>query len=204
MKLYAKPGACSLADHITLEWTGKPYEVQLITAAESRQPEYLKINPSGAVPALVDGDFTLTQNSAILNYIADMHPESGLGGDGSAKSRAEINRWLAFANSDIHPSYWPLFGATAFLGDEAAIEQTKAAARQKLRGLYERADAHLAGREWLADSRSIADPYLYVTMRWAGKVGVDLSGLNHLAVFRARMEADPGVQRALKVEGEAH
>lgn len=201
MKLYAKPGACSLADHIALEWTGKPYEVQLITAAESKQPEYLKINPAGAVPALVDGDFTLTQNAAILGYIADQHPQARLTGDGSAQSRAEVYRWLAFANSDIHPNYWPLFGATAYLGDEAAIEQTKVAARKKLRGLFERADAHLAGRDWLAGSRSIADPYLYVTMRWAGIVGVDLSGLNHLAAFRQRMEADPGVQRALKAEG---
>lgn len=203
MKLYTKPGACSLADHIALEWTGKPYEVQVVTAKEMKEPAYLQINPAGAVPAVVDGDFVLTQNSAILNYIADSHPDSQLGGDGSARSRAEVNRWLAFANSDIHPSYWPLFGATGYLGDPAAIDKSKDAARKKLRGLYERADAQLQGRDWLAGSRSIADPYLYVTLRWAGLVGVDLQGLDNLASFRQRMEADPGVQKALKAEGLA-
>ncbi len=202
MKLYTKPGACSLADHIALEWTGKPFEVQTVTAAQTKQPDYLALNPSGQVPALVDGDFVLTQNAAILNYIADTHPDSQLGGDGSAKGRAEVNRWLGFANSDIHPSFWPMFGSTSYLGKEE-MEKTKDAARKKLRGLYERADRQLDGREWIAGSRSIADPYLYVTLRWAGIVGIDLTGLDHLAGFKARMEADAGVQRALKSEGLA-
>lgn len=201
MKLFTKPGACSLADHITLEWTGKPYEVQVVTAAQMKQPEYLKVNPAGAVPAIVDGDFTLTQNSAILNYIVDKYPDSGLGGDGSAKGRAEVNRWLAFANSDIHPSFWPLFGSVGYLQDAELIEKSKDVARKKLRGLYERADQQLAGRDWIAGERSIADPYLYVTLRWTGLVGVDVSGLDNLAAFRQRMEADPGVRKALKAEG---
>jgi len=201
MKLYTKPGACSLADHIALEWTGKPFDVQVVTAAEIKQPDYLSINPAGQVPAIVDGDFALTQNAAILNYIADVNPDSRLGGDGSAKGRAEVNRWLAFANSDVHPAFHPLFGSTSYLEDAALIDKTKDAARKKLRGLYERADRQLDGRDWLAGSRSIADPYLYVTLRWADKVGVDLAGLAHLAAFRKRMDADAGVQRALKTEG---
>lgn len=203
MKLYAKAGACSLADHIALEWIGKPYELQLITAAQSKQPDYLKLNPAGQVPALVDGDFVLTQNLAILRYLVDSNPDCGLDGDGSAKGRAEVNRWLAFANSDVHPSYWPLFGATGYLQDAELIEKSKDAARRKLRGLYEHADRQLEGRDWIAGSRSIADPYLYVTLRWAGAVGVDLSGLDHLAAFRQRMEADAGVQKALQAEGLA-
>ncbi|MBS0456628.1 MAG: glutathione S-transferase N-terminal domain-containing protein [Proteobacteria bacterium] len=202
MKLYSKPGACSLADHIALEWTGKPYEVELVDAKATKQPEFLKLNPSGQVPALVDGDFTLTQNTAILHYIADQHPEAQLAGNGSAKDRAEVNRWLGFANSDIHPTYWPLFGSTSFL-PHAEVEQTKEAARKKLRGMYERADKQLEGRDWIAGSRSIADPYLYVTLRWAPLVGVNLDGLSHLAGFKARMESDTGVQRALKAEGLA-
>lgn len=202
MKLYSKPGACSLADHIALEWTGKPYEVHLLDGKTAKQPDYLKVNPSGQVPTLVDGDFTLTQNAAILHYIADQHPEAKLAGNGSAKGRAEVNRWLGFANSDIHPSFWPLFGSTSFLDREDA-EKTKDAARKKLRGLFERADQQLDGRDFIAGTRSIADPYLYVTLRWAGIVGVDLDGLNHLAGFKSRMEADPGVQRALKAEGLA-
>ncbi|MEO7478877.1 MAG: glutathione S-transferase N-terminal domain-containing protein [Lysobacteraceae bacterium] len=201
MKLYIKPGACSLVDHIALTWAGKPFDVQIVTPAELKQPEYLKINPAGAVPVLVDGDFTLTQNVAILNYIADLNPDSHLGGDGSARSRAEINRWLAFFNADVHPAFHPLFGSTGFLGDAAAIEKTKEAAREKLRGLYERADQQLEGKDWLTGTRSIADPYLFVTMQWAKKLGLDLDGLDNLATFDKHMAADPGVQSALRAEG---
>ena len=201
MKLYTKPGACSLADHIALTWAGKPFDVQVFTAAEMKQPEYLKINPAGAVPVIVDGDFTLTQNAAILNYIADLNPDSQLGGDGSAKSRAEINRWLAFFNSDVHPTFHPLFGSTGFLGDAAAIEKTKEVARKKLRGLYERADQQLEGKDWLTGTRSIADPYLFVTLQWAKKLGLDLGDLQNLSAFDQRMAADPGVQNALRTEG---
>ncbi|MCY7355329.1 MAG: glutathione S-transferase N-terminal domain-containing protein [Lysobacter sp.] len=200
MKLYYSPGACSLADHIALEWIGKPYQVERVSKDHSKSPEYLKINPAGAVPALQDGDWVLTQNAAILNFLADSFPESGLGGDGSPKGRAEVNKWLAFANSDVHPTFHPMFGSTAYLGDETA-EKTKEAARVKLRGLFQRADEQLVGKVWLTGSRSIADPYLYVVSRWAKATGVDLSGLTHLDRFFKNMEADAGVQKALKDEG---
>lgn len=201
MKLYYSPGACSLADHIVLEWIGKPYEAVKVAREERYKPEYLAINPAGAVPALEHDGWVLTQNAAILNYLADLHPESGLGGDGSAKSRAEVNKWLAFANSDVHPAFHPLFGSTAYLEDAALIDQTKGAARNKLRTLYERADAHLQDRDWLADERSVADPYLYVTYRWARATGVNVSGLDNLASFASRLEADPAVQKVLLDEG---
>lgn len=200
MKLYYLPGACSMADHIALEWIGKPYEAEVVPRDQLKK-EFLKINPNGSVPVLdVDG-WILTQNAAILNYLADENPESKLGGDGSAKSRAEINRWLAFVNADVHPSFHPLFGSTAFLDDAAAIDKTKDAARKKLRGLFEKANDQLAGREWLTGQRSIADPYLYVVSRWAKSLGLDLDGLDNLAAFNTRMDQDAGVQKVLKDEG---
>ena len=202
MKLYYSPGACSLADHIALEWIGKPYDAVRVTREDRYKPEYLAINPAGAVPALEHDGWVLTQNAAILNYLADLHPEAGLGGDGSAKNRAEVNKWLAFANSDVHPAFHPIFGSTAYLEDAALIDKTKDAARAKVRTLYERADEQLKSREWIAgDTRSIADPYLYVTYRWARSTGVDLSGLDNLAAFATRVEADPAVQKVLKDEG---
>ncbi|MFD0725584.1 glutathione S-transferase family protein [Lysobacter brunescens] len=204
MKLYYSPGACSLADHIVLEWIGKPYEAVRVTREDRQKPEFLAINPAGAVPALEHDGWVLTQNAAILNYLADLHPEAGLGGDGSAKGRAEVNKWLAFANSDVHPAFHPIFGSTAYLEDPALIDKSKDAARAKVRKLYERADEQLKSRDWIAgDTRSIADPYLYVTYRWARGTGVDLSGLDHLAAFAARVEADPAVQKVLKEEGLA-
>ena len=153
------------------------------------------------MPVLEQDGWALTQNMAILNYLADMHPQAKLGGDGTPKGRAEVNRWLAFVNSDIHPIFKPLFGATGYLEDPAAIEKTKVNARATLRDLFARADAQLAGRDWIAGSRSIADPHLYVVLRWAKAQAVDLSGLDNLAKFVARIEADPAVKKVLKEEG---
>lgn len=203
MKLYTKPGACSTADHIALQWTGQPFAVEILDKDTMKAPAYLAINPSGAVPAIVDGDFVLTQNAAILGYIADTYPEAGLAGDGSARQRAEASRWLAFVNSDLHPAFKPLFGPGNFIGDEAQFDAVKAAARKRVRALFEVADRQLAGRQWLAGFRSFADPYLYITLRWADGVKIDLGGLENLAAFKARMAADPGVQTALKAEGLA-
>ena len=201
MKLYYSPGACSLADHIVLEWIGQPYEAIRVDREERQQPAFLALNPAGAVPVLdVDG-WVLTQNAAILNYLADRFPASGLGGDGTPESRAEINRWLAFVNSDVHPAFKPLFGSTAYLGDDAMIELSKANARSQVRKLLERADAALAEREWIAgSSRSIADPYLFVILRWARGTQVDLAGLDNLERYFRAMRADPAVQKVVDVE----
>lgn len=201
MKLYTKPGACSTADHIALQWTGGPFEVQVMTAAELKAPEYLRINPAGAVPAIEDGDFILTQNAAIMGYIADSFPGAGLAGDGSPRQRAQAARWLSFVNSDVHPAFLPLFAPGRFIGDDSQYDAIRQAARTRLRGLFETADQQLGKHEWLAGFRSFADPYLYITLRWAGNVGVDLGGLDHLAAFKQRMQADAGVQAALKAEG---
>jgi len=203
MKLYYSPGTCALSDHIALEWIGKPYEAQRVSKEERGSAEFKKINPAGAVPVFEKDGWLLTQNSAILNYLADSFPEAKLGGDGTPASRAEVNRWLAFVNSDVHPAFKPLFGTTAYLEDEAMIEKTKDYAKTALRGLFERADAQLARRDWLTGARSIADPYFYVTLRWAKATGVDLSGLDNLVKFTARMEADPAVQKVLEAEGIA-
>ncbi|QSX76510.1 glutathione S-transferase N-terminal domain-containing protein [Lysobacter arenosi] len=203
MKLYTKPGACSTADHIALEWTGQPFEYEILDKDSMKAPAYLAINPTGAVPAVVDGDFVLTQNAAIMGYIADTYPEAGLAGDGSARQRGEAARWLAFVNSDLHPAFKPLFGPAAFIEDEGQYDAVRATARKRVRSLFESADKQLAGKQWLAGFRSFADPYLYITLRWADGLGIDLGGLANLAAFRQRMDADPGVQKALKDEGLA-
>lgn len=203
MKLYTKPGACSLADHIVLRWSGLPFELEVMDAERMKAPAYLKLNPAGAVPVLTVDDWVLTQNAAILGYIADTAPLSGLGGDGSARGRAEIARWIAFVNADLHPAFKPIFGATAYLGDEKYIDLSKQDALKKLRALYDRVDARLREHAWLAGERSGADAYLFVTLRWAQRVGVDLSGLDGIAAFFTRMSEDADVQAALKAEGLA-
>lgn len=201
MKLYTSPGACSTADHIALQWAGGAFEAQVVTREQRQSPEYRAINPAGQVPVLQDGDFLLTQNAAILGYIADSWPEAQLAGDGSKQQRAEANRWLAFVNSDLHPAFKPLFTPARYTTDDAGHEAVLAQARKNVRALFEVADRQLDGRHWLAGFRSYADPYLFVVTQWAKKTGVDISGLDDLAAFDARMAADPGVQAAMKAEG---
>lgn len=201
MKLYSKPGACSTADHIALQWTGQPFEVEVMTPEALKSPAYLQVNPSGAVPSLLDGDFKLTQNAAIMGYIADSYPAARLGGDGSPQQRAEATRWLAFTNSDLHQAFVPLFNPGAFHADASQHGAIKEAARKRVRGLFERADQQLEGKQWLAGFRSFADPYFYITLRWADAMGIDVGDLGNLVAFKQRMESDAGVRAALKAEG---
>jgi glutathione S-transferase len=201
MKLYYTPGTCSLADYIVLEWIGKPYDVQHVSREARHQPDYLAINPAGAVPALDDDGWILTQNTAILHYLVDLSPESKLVGDGTPKSRAEVNRWLAFANSDLHPAFKVFWGGLSWLDDEAMVAKGLDHARRNLRTMFERADRQLEGKDWIAGVRSIADPYLFVTLRWAHAAKVDLKGLENLRAFYDRMRRDPGVEKVLKFEG---
>lgn len=203
MKLYYAPGACSLAAHITLEWIGKPYEAHKVSLHPEKSPELVKVNPMGAVPVIEEDGWVLTQNTSILSYLADQHPQAKLEGDGSPRSRAEVNRWLGFVNSDMHPAFKPLFGATVYLDDPDMIERSKKNARDRLRKLFEVVDRQLDGRDWIAGTRSVADPYLYVMTRWARAQKIDLSGLNNLEKFFKRMDDDPGVRKALDQEKQA-
>lgn len=200
MKLYCQPGACSTSDHIVLEWAGAQYELETITRDYKRTPEYLALNPAGAVPTLVDGDFVLTQNAAIHGYICDLHPESGLFGDGSARQRAEAERWLAYVSSDLHPAFKPMFGPARFGGQDAEGEaRIRDAARANVAHVLALAEQRLDDREWLAGFRSPADAYLYITLRWASNAGIELTA--NLAAHLERMERDEGVQKVLADEG---
>lgn len=203
MKLYSFSGSCGLASHIVLNWIGRPFEVELMQKEQTKTPEYLKLNPMGKVPLLDDDGFILSENAAVLTYLADKHPEAKLVGGGDIKERARVDHWLGFINSEVHPAFRPLFGATAYLEDQAAIDKTRVNAHTQLRRLFEIADAQLAQADYLAGTRSVVDAYLFVTLLWTQFVNVDISGLEHLAAFKVRMQADPAVQKALKDEGLA-
>lgn len=200
MKLYSFSGSCALATHIVLAWVGKPYEIQMIQKDDLAKPDMRKLNPIGNVPILDDDGWVLYENSAILNYLAEKFPQAKLNGDGTPRGHAEVNRWLASINSNVHPAFKPLFGTTSYLGDEAAIAKTQKHARAGLRKYFELFDAQLGQHNWLAGARSIADPYLFVTLRWAKAVKLDIADLENLKVFEQRMRADAGVQRALQEE----
>lgn len=200
MKLYSFTGSCGLATNIVLEWIGAPFEVELLERDELKTPEFLSKNPNGQVPMLEDGDFVLTQNAAILSYLTDLNPEAKLCGEGDLKLRADIQKWVAFINSDVHPTFKPLFGATAFLEDEAIIAKTQDMAKERLHALFTIIDQQLAGKTYLVGERSIADAYLFVTLLWTKFVNVDLSDLANIAAFQAHMAQDPAVQKALSTQ----
>jgi glutathione S-transferase len=200
MKLYHMPGACSLADIIVLAWIGAPHETVRMSTETLKSPDYLAINAGGTVPLLRHGDFALTENVAILGYLADLHPEAQLLGDGTPRARAEVMRWLGFLNSDVHKAFKPIFVPGRFLPDRAQANALADTARGHVRAYLERLDAQLDGRDWLTGQRSVADPYLFVLSRWAVGKKVPLHGLDNLARFSERMYADQGVQAALAAE----
>ncbi|HLS43016.1 MAG TPA: glutathione S-transferase N-terminal domain-containing protein [Paenalcaligenes sp.] len=202
MKLYYLPGACSLASHIVLAWIGKPYTAQEVSRTELKEPAFLALNPLGAVPVLVDGDRVLTQSSAILEYLAELEPTANLIGS-TPGERAEIRRWLALINADIHRHFGVLFGIKSYVQSESAQNELRENIISKLRRFFELLDKQLEAKDWVTGRRSVVDPYLYTVLRWANSMKIDLSDLQSLSRFKQQMETDAGVQQALKEEGLA-
>lgn len=200
MKLYYMPGACPLASHIVLEWIGKPYEIQVVARDALKQAPFLALNPMGAVPVLVDGEMTLTQSAAILEYLAELNPQTDLIGN-TLRERAETRRWLGFCNADLHRTFGFMFSVEAYSSDEAIQQEllTKTAAR--LASMFLVAEQQLAGKQWITGTRSIADPYLYTMLRWAKAKEVGIATMKNLQAFYQHMQADRGVQAAVKAQG---
>lgn len=197
MQLFYFPGACSLADHIVLEWIGVPYEAVRMDRDSIKSPEYLARSPAGTVPLLIDGELHLTQNAAILWYLADRYSAAHLLGEPTPQGRAEVMRWLSLLNSDLHPAFKPIFSPTRFFPDPARASEVAETGRESVRKYLSILDARMEGRDWLVDQRSVADPYLFVMLRWAVRLDIGLRGYPHLAKFLERMYADPGVRKAV-------
>lgn len=200
MKLYNLTGACPLVSQIVMEWMGQDYELENVSREALKQAEFLALNPVGSVPVLTDGDLVLTQSVAILEYLNELHPEAGLHGQTPAE-RAQVRRWLSFCNADLHRTFALVFGAASY-SDDAAIQQILVSkSAERLRFLFGLTNQQLQGRDSLTGKRSLADPYLYVLMRWAAAKQIDLSDMPNLQRFFKLMDADEGVRRALKKQG---
>lgn len=201
MKLYYLPGACSMTPHTALEWIGRPYEAQAMSHEDTKQPDYLALNPLGTVPLLVDGDFSLTQNVAIVLYLDSLHPQARLFGSDTPQGRARALRWLVFLNSDVHTSFSPLFHTPDYITDEAAKQALEQSAHRKILRQLALAGQQLATQDYLADDISVADVYLYVLLRWCQRIGLNYGSLPQLAPFYRRMGQNPGLQAVLAQEG---
>lgn len=196
MDLYFSPLACSMASRIVVYETGAEARFHQVDTKAGRTADgadYLAINPKGLVPALrtAEGE-VLTENAAILQFLADQSPEAGLAPNGFQRYR--LQQWLSFVGSELHKSvFTPLLSRTA---DEAA----KAAARTAAAPRFAYLDSHLAGRDWLLADFSVADAYLAAVLNWAQFVGFDLAPYPNVAAYRARLQERPAVARAMDEE----
>ena len=198
MKLFIKPGACSLSPHIILEEAGLPYETEVVDLAKkvtASGADYLAINPKGYVPALqLDSGEVLTEGPAIVQYLADQVPQKNLAPTNGTLARYHLQSWLTFIGTEIHKNYSPFF-------NPAAPAEMKDIARANLQRRLGYVNEQLAGKDYLLGQFSVADAYLFVVVNWSGFVQLDLSGWPNLTAFMARMAARPAVQAALKAEG---
>jgi glutathione S-transferase len=203
LMLYYSPGACSMAPHIALEETGAPYRLQLvpISDGEHQAPDYLtNVNPRGKVPALRTDEGVLTENVAILTYIARSHPHAGLLPQepiGMARCIAH----MAYLSSTVHPAFTHIVRPGRFATDRAAHENLKATGRETAWNLLQELDSLLAGKEWVLGSQySAADPYTLVIYGWGKQHAMPLEQLENYTGFKDRMLQRPAVRKVLERE----
>ncbi len=199
MKLYYSPGACSLSPHIVARESGLDIalaKVDLGTKTIAVEGDFLAVNPKGYVPALqLENGDVLTEGPAIVQYLADRKPESGLVPKPGTLERYRLQEMLGYINSEIHKVYSPLFNS-------ATPAETVTERRQYLKKRYKLLDERLAGRDYLFGDRfTAADAYLFTVTTWAAQVKLDLSGFENLAAFQKRVGARPAVQEAMRAEG---
>ena len=198
MKLYYLPGACSLASHIALQESGSKFETALVDRKNRTTADGLKfeqVNSKGYVPALrLDDGQILTENVAVLLYIADQNPGAHLAPSGTSLERYRLIEWLAFINSEIHKGYSPLF-------NPAASDEIKQYTRHALSKRLDWLDAAVGPKSYLlGDSFSVADAYLFTVLRWSDRVGIDLGHWVNLKRYYTGIGARASVVAALRAE----
>jgi glutathione S-transferase len=198
MKLYYAPGACSLASHIVAEEEGLPLDlerVDLKTHRTARGEDFYAINPKGYVPTLgFDGGEILTENVAILPFLADLAPAAELAPADGTMDRVRLLEWLGFLNSELHHAFAPFFHGN----DENRGTEARGTIRKRLSFIADR----IGGHDYLmGDKFTVADAYLFVMLRWCDMAGIDLGEFPVLDRYRARIAARPPVQAAMKAEG---
>lgn len=197
MKLYYSPAACSLSPHIVLVESGLPYtleKVNIKTHRTEHEGDYFSINPMGYVPALeLDGGVLLTEGPAIVQYIADLAPAARLAPANGTLARYQLQSWLSFISAELHKQFTPIFRA-------GATEDVKATQRELIARRIDHVASQLGSQDYLMGEFSIADAYLYTALTWCQWAPIDLARWPSITAFMARMQARPGVQRALREE----
>ena len=198
MKLYYFSGACSLASNISLREAGLKFELVKVDRRSRRAADgldYKEVNPKGYVPALtLDNGEVLTENVAVLQYIADRNPAAQLAPAAGSLERYRLMEWLGFINSEVHKNFSPLFR-------DDAHEEVKQYARRALGVRLDYLNRSIGNRTFLTgEPFTVADAYLFTVLGWGRYVNVDLGQWPHLQRYVERVGARPHVIEALKSE----
>lgn len=199
MKLYYSRGACSLAPHIVAHEAGLQIELDKVdtkTKTTQNGGDFKQISPNGYVPVLQldDGEY-LTEATVVVQYLADLRPQSALAPAQGTMARYRLMEWLGFISTELHKGYSPLF-------QPATPEEYKTLVRQKLALRLAYVESRLAGRQFLmGDAFSVADAYLFVIVNWSRATQVDLTACPNLQAFQQRVAHRPAVRAAMQAEG---
>jgi len=192
MHLYFSPLACSMATRIALYEAGANAHFIYVDGAAKKTEageDYLAINPLGLVPALrLDDGSVLTENAAILGYLADKYWPVG------AEDRARRQQWIGFVNSELHT------GAFSAILSPRTSDEVRTYALDKAKARFTYLDKVLSDREYVGGAFSVADAYLFVVLNWTQVRGPVLADFPHLAAYRGRVAARPSVARAFSEE----
>jgi glutathione S-transferase len=200
LKLFYAPGSCALAPHIALEEAGAKYEAVRVDlrAKEQRKPEYLAINPKGRVPALVTDQGVLTENPAILAFVAQSFPEARLAPLDDAFAFAQVQAFNSYLCATLHVAHAHLNRGYRWADDSAAIAAMRKKAPQSIGECFELIGREMLAEPWVMGERcTICDPYLFTLARWLEDDGVDPALFPKVRDHRQRMSDRPAVQAAL-------
>ena len=183
---------------------GAPFELRLVDRAsnEQKSAEYLKLNPSGTIPVLVDDGVAIYETAAISLYLADRHPEGKLAPPPGARERGDYYKWMVLISNALQTQYRAWFYAHEFVDDPALADSVKTATAARIGRTFALISAHLAANAWLlGEAFSAADLYLFMFIRW-GRALPNPPRLDPvLAAYAARIAERPAVQAALQAEG---
>ncbi|MBN8954053.1 MULTISPECIES: glutathione S-transferase N-terminal domain-containing protein [unclassified Rhizobium] len=203
LTFYFAPGSCALASLIALEESGLAYEPRRLILAngDQRQPDYLAINPKGRVPALVTDRGVLTENIAILAYIAQSVPAAKLAPLDDPFEFAEMQSFNSYIASTVHVNHSHKARGARWTDDAAAIETMKAKVPQTMAESFALIEDKMLKGPWvMGDEYTVADGYLFTMAKWLPGDNVDLDRFPKVKAHYARMLERPAVKKALAVE----
>jgi glutathione S-transferase len=206
LTLYYAPNTCALASHIALEHAGASYRTVRVDFAsqQQRSADYLRVNPKGRVPSLVTERGTLTETPAILQFIAQRHPQAQLAPLDDPFELARMNAFNSYLCSTVHVAHAHRMRGYRWTDDPAALEALKKKVPQSVGECFELVENEFFVGPWVLGERySVSDSYLFTLAQWLEADGVDPARFPKVADHRARMRADPVVARVIAAEKAA-